>query len=101
VGFALSGQVQEGDALVLDLTDWPRGDYMTVFWTDGTVQAEHSSYDYQVVRLMNPDLSLALTGILGVVAVSSIIWAVIAHVLMKRFEVESVGGLATTYESDF
>jgi hypothetical protein len=97
----LSGQIQEGDPLVLDLTDWPRGDYMTVFWTDGSVEAEHSSYDYQVNRLLNPDLALALTGILGVIAVSSIIWAVVAHVLMKRYEIESVGGLATTFESDF
>jgi hypothetical protein len=97
----LSGQVQEGDALELELTDWPQGDYMTVFWTDGTVDDDTSSYDYQVNRALNPDLSLALTGILGVIAVSSIIWAVVAHVLMKRYEVESVGGLASTYDGTY
>ncbi len=90
----LSGQVQTGDALELDLTDWPQGDYMTVFWTDGSSQTDESSYDYQVNRRLNPDLTLALTGILGVIAVASIIWAVVSHVLMKRYEVESVGGLA-------
>lgn len=97
----LSGQVQEGDALELDLTDWPRGDYMTVFWTDGTPDYEVSSYDYQVDRALNPDLSLALTGMLGVIAVSSIIWMAVAHVLMKRYEVESVGGLAITYDQTY
>jgi hypothetical protein len=97
----LSGQVQEGSSLVLDLTDWPQGDYMTVFWTDGSVEAEHSSYDYQVNRLLNPDLGVALTGILGVIAVSSIIWAVVTHVMMKRYEIESVGGLATTFDTDY
>jgi hypothetical protein len=95
------GQVQEGDSLVLDLKDWPKGEYMTVFWTDGSVEAEHSSYDYQINRQLNNDLSLALTGILGVIAVSSIIWAVVSHVMMKRYEIESVGGLATTFESDY
>lgn len=97
----LSGQVQEGNALELDLEDWPRGDYMTVFWTDGTAQDDTSSYDYQVNRGLNPDLTMALTGILGVIAVSSIVWAVVAHVLMKRYEVESVGGLATTMEGSY
>jgi len=97
----LSGQVQEGDALELDLTDWPLGDYLTVFWTDGTPQTDESSYDYQVNRLLNPDLSLALTGILGVIAISSIIWAVVAHVLMKRFEIQSVGGLATSFDESY
>lgn len=96
----LSGQVQEGDALELDLTQWPLGDYMTVFWTDGTPENDESSYDYQVKRLLNPDLSLALTGILGVIAISSIIWAGVSHVLMKRYEIESVGGLATTFSDD-
>jgi hypothetical protein len=97
----LSGQVQEGNALELDLRDWPRGDYMTVFWTDGTTEDDTSSYDYQVNRGLNPDLTLALTGILGVIAVSSIIWSVVAHVLMKRYEVESVGGLSTTYDGSY
>lgn len=97
----LSGQVQEGDALRLDLKGWPQGDYLTVFWTDGTAQDEESSYDYQVNRLLNPDLSLALTGILGVIAVSSIIWAVVSYVLMKRFEIESVGGLATSFDQTY
>jgi hypothetical protein len=96
----LSGQVQEGDSLDLDLTDWPLGDYMTVFWTDGTPDTDESSYDYQVNRLLNPDLSLALTGILGTIAISSIIWAGISHVLMKRYEIESVGGLATSFSDD-
>jgi hypothetical protein len=97
----LSGQVQSGNALELDLTDWPQGDYMTVFWTDGTPSDDTSSYDYQVDRALNVDLSLALTGMLGVIAVSSIIWAVVAHVLMKRYEVESVGGLASTYDQTY
>lgn len=97
----LSGQVQSGNALELDLTDWPKGDYMTVFWTDGSSQTDESSYDYQVKRMLNPDLSMALTGILGVIAVSSIIWAVVTHVLMKRYEVESVGGLAPTYDQPY
>jgi len=96
----LFGQVQEGDALELDLTEWPLGDYMTVFWTDGTPENDVSSYDYQVNRLLNPDLSLALTGILGVIAISSIIWAGVSHVLMKRYEIESVGGLSTTFSDD-
>jgi hypothetical protein len=74
---------------------------MTVFWTDGSSQTDESSYEYKVERRLNPDLSMALTGILGVIAVSSIIWAVLTHVLMKRFEVESVGGLATTYDQPF
>ena len=91
----LSGQVQEGNALELDLADWPQGDYLTVFWTDGTVDDDTSSFDYKVNRALNPDLGLALTGILGVIAISSIIWSVVAHVLMKRYEIESVGGLAT------
>ncbi len=96
----LSGQVQEGDALELDLTGWPLGDYMTVFWTDGTPENDESSYDYKVNRLLNPDLSLALTGILGAIAISSIIWAGVSHVLMKRYEIESVGGLSTTFSDD-
>lgn len=96
----LSGQVQEGNALELDLTEWPLGDYMTVFWTDGTPEEDESSYDYQVIRLLNPDLSMALTGLLGVIAISSIIWAGVSHVLMKRYELESVGGLATTFSDD-
>lgn len=96
----LTGQVQEGNALELDLTEWPLGDYMTVFWTDGTPEEDESSYDYQVIRLLNPDLSMALTGILGVIAISSIIWAGVSHVLMKRYELESVGGLATTFSDD-
>ena len=95
-----SGQVLEGDSLVIDLTEWPKGDYMTVFWTDGTTETLESSYDYRLERALNPDLSLALTGMLGVIAISSIVWAVISHVLMKRYEVESVGGLATSYSDD-
>jgi len=97
----LSGQVQVGDALELDLKDWPRGDYMTVFWTDGAPEDDTSSYDYQVNRALNTDLGVALTGILGVIAVSSIVWAVVAHVLMKRYEVESVGGLATSHDRTY
>ena len=97
----LSGQVQEGDALELELEDWPQGDYMTVFWTDGTAEDDTSSFDYQVNRALNPDLSLALTGILGVIAISSIVWAVVSHVLMKRYEVESVGGLSTSYDRGY
>ncbi|NIP36056.1 MAG: hypothetical protein GWN18_13925 [Thermoplasmata archaeon] len=97
----ISGQVQEGDALDLELTDWPRGDYMTVFWTDGSVDDDTSSFDYQVNRALNPDLSLALTGILGVIAISSIVWAVVAHVLMKRYEIESVGGLTSTFDETY
>jgi hypothetical protein len=97
----LSGQVQEGNALELDLKDWPRGDYMTVFWTDGTAQDDTSSFDYKVNRALNPDLTLALTGILGVIAVSSIIWAVVSHILMKRYEVESVGGLSSTIDGPY
>lgn len=97
----LSGQIQNGDALELDLTDWPQGDYMTVFWTDGSSGVEESSYDYQVDRVLNPDLTLALTYILGVIAVTSIIWTAISHVLMKRYEVESVGGLSDTLGSPY
>ncbi len=97
----ISGQVQEGAALDLELTDWPRGDYLTVFWTDGSVADDTSSFDYQVNRALNPDLALALTGILGVIAISSIVWAVVAHVLMKRYEVESVGGLASTFDETY
>jgi hypothetical protein len=95
------GRVDVGDPLRIDLTEWPTGDYMTVFWTEGNPETYESSYIYKVERKMNPELSLALTGILGVVAVSSIIYAVVAHVLMKRYEVESVGGLATTFEEPY
>lgn len=96
-----SGQVDVGDPLSIDLTEWPPGDYMTVFWTEGSPETYESSYQYNVKRNMNPELSIALTGILGVIAVSSIIYAVVAHVLMKRFEVESVGGLATSFNDPF
>jgi hypothetical protein len=68
---------------------------MTVFWTEGEGGDDTSEYIYELSRSINPQLTLALTGLLGVIAVSSIIYAVIAYVLMKRFEVESVGGLAT------
>lgn len=90
-----SGEVTDGDPLEKDLSDWPKGDYMTVFWTEGEGGDDTSEYIYELSRSINPQLTLALTGLLGVIAVSSIIYAVIAYVLMKRFEVESVGGLAT------
>lgn len=90
-----TGKVTDGDPLEKDLSDWPKGDYMTVFWTEGEGGDDTSEYIYELSRSINPQLTLALTGLLGVIAVSSIIYAVIAYVLMKRFEVESVGGLAT------
>ncbi len=90
-----TGEVTDGDPLEKDLSDWPKGDYMTVFWTEGEGSDDTSEYIYELSRSINPQLTLALTGLLGVIAVSSIIYAVIAYVLMKRFEVESVGGLAT------
>jgi len=90
-----TGQVVEGDPLKMDLSDWPNGDYMTVFWTEGEGGDGTSEFIYHLNRAINPELNMALTGLLGVIAISSLIWAVVAYVLMKRFEVESVGGLAT------
>lgn len=91
----LSGRVTEGEPLVIDLTEWPKGEYMTVFWTDGSAGESASSYIYRVDRVINSELKVALTGILGVIAISGILWGVVTYVLKQRFEVESVGGLAT------
>lgn len=95
-----SGQVLSGDKLVVDISDWPTGDYKTVFWTEGESGDNTSEFVYVLSRDINSDLTSALTGLLAVIAISSIIWAVVAYVLMKRFEVESVGGLAGTLPED-
>ena len=96
-----TGQVMEGDPLKMDVSDWPNGDYMTVFWTEAEGGTDTSEFIYQLDRAINPELTLALTGLLGVIAISSLIWAVVAYVLMKRFEVASVGGLATYADDGF
>lgn len=94
------GQVQEGNTKTIDLEPWPKSDYRTEIFTDGTPTDDTSDFDYQVKRRLNPELAIALTGFLGVIAVSSLIWAAVAYVLMKRYEVESVGGLAGTFPDD-
>ena len=95
-----SGQVVEGGELEMDISDWPKGDYKTVFWTEGEVGDTTSEYKYVLSRKINPELTSALTGLLAVIAITSIVWAVVAYILMKRFEVESVGGLAGTMSED-
>ena len=90
-----TGQLSEGDQLKLDLKEWPRGDYRMEMWIEGTPTQEETEFLYKLERFLNPEISISLTGFLGVIGVSNIVWAVIAYVLMRRYEVESVGGLAT------
>jgi hypothetical protein len=93
------GQVLSGDTLTLNLKDWPRGEYRFEFYIDENSAIETSDYHYHVERFLNPEISHALTGFLAVIAIANIAWGAIAFVLMKRYEVESVGGLATGFPS--
>jgi hypothetical protein len=88
------GRVQPGDKLTLDLKEWPRGEYRFEFYIEDDSTAEESEYTYHVERMLNAEISHALTGFLAVIAIAHIVWTAVAYVLMKRYEVESVGGLA-------
>jgi hypothetical protein len=90
-----SGQVMAGDMLKLDLKEWPTGEYRIEMYIEGTPTDEEAEFTYRLERYLNPEISVALTGFLGAIAVANIVWAAVAYMLMKRYEVESVGGLAT------
>ena len=94
------GELTEGDQLELDLTEWPRGDYRIELWIEGTPTDQETEFEYRLDRYLNPEISISLTGFLGVIGVVNIVWGSIALVLMRRYEVESVGGLATFPERE-
>jgi hypothetical protein len=96
-----TGQVLAGDTLKLDLKDWPNGDYRIEMYIEGTPTETEAEFTYRLERFLNPEISVALTGFLAVIAVANIVWAVVTYLLMKRYEVESVGGLATYSEPGF
>ena len=95
-----SGQVLGGDTEVIDLSEWPMGEYRTELSVEDSPSGGTTTFHYQIKRDLNPEIDIALTGFLGVIAVANIVWCVIAFVLMRRYEVESVGGLATMMPSD-
>ncbi len=94
-----SGQVLSGETVVLDLTEWPKGDYRIEMFIDENTMGGTTTFVYKLERNLNPEVGIALTGFLGVIAVANIVWFVIAFVLMRRYEVESVGGLASMFPS--
>jgi hypothetical protein len=97
---AEDGILEEGETLGIPLKDWPDGDYKIDLYTDGSPQSDETEFKYTIERKLNPELSTALVGLLGVIMVVNIVWAVIAFVLVRRYEVESVGGLATSIPLD-
>jgi hypothetical protein len=95
-----TGQVMDGDVLNMNLKEWPRGDYRIEIYIDGTPTDDTAEFTYRLERFLNPEISVSLTGFLGVIAVASLVWTVIAYLLMRRYEVESVGGLATVLPTE-
>lgn len=92
----LTEVVPSGETFTIDLEDWPREDYRSVWAMVEDPTDPETRYEYNIHRKLNPELKISLTGFLGAIAVANIVWAVITFILMKRYETESVGGLATS-----
>jgi hypothetical protein len=90
-----NGSAQPNTTFELPLKDYPRGEYKIEIYINGGPQGNLSGTIYRIDRHLNPDLRTALTTLLLVIAIANITWTVVTYVLMRKYEVESVGGLAT------
>ncbi len=86
--------VPSGTACSIPIKDYPRGEYKVELFIEETGNGTESDTVYKIERHINPDLELALTWFLLVIAIANIAWTVVTYVLMRKYEVASVGGLA-------
>jgi hypothetical protein len=86
--------VPSGTAGYIPIKDYPRGEYKVELFIEESGNLTESDVIYKIERHINPDLGLALTWFLLVIAIANIAWTVVTYVLMRRYEVQSVGGLA-------
>jgi hypothetical protein len=91
--------VLSGTLGTIPINDYPRGEYKLELFIEDTGQGTESDVVYMVDRKVNPDLRTALTGLLLVIAIANLVWTVACYVLMRKYEVESVGGLADAEET--
>ena len=86
--------VPSGTVGSIPIKDYPRGEYKVELFIEESGNMTESDVVYQIERHINPDLELALTWFLLVIAIANIVWTVVTYVLMRKYEVESVGGLS-------
>jgi|MudIll2142460700_1097286.scaffolds.fasta_scaffold29551_2 hypothetical protein len=86
--------VPSGTVGYIPIKDYPRGEYKVELFIEESGNLTESDVIYKIERHINPDLELALTWFLLVIAIANIAWTVVTYVLMRKYETASVGGLA-------
>jgi len=96
-----NGSVPSNTTFKLPIDEFPRGEYKIELYIEGGPEGTQSDLVYRIDRHINPDLRVSLTTFLLIIAIANLAWTVVTYVLMRRYEVESVGGLAAedTFEN--
>ena len=96
-----NGSVPSNTTFELPIDGFPRGEYKIELYIEGGPDGTQSDLVYRIDRHVNPDLRVSLTTFLLIIAIANLAWTVVTYILMRRYEVESVGGLAAedTFEN--
>ena len=89
-----NGSVPSNTTFNLPIDKFPRGEYKIELFIEGGPEGTQSDLVYRIDRHVNPDLKVSLTTFLLIIAIANLAWTVVTYVLMRRYEVQSVGGLA-------
>lgn len=89
-----NGSVPSNTTYKMPIDKFPRGEYKIELYIEGGPEGTQSDVVYRIDRHINSDLTVSLTTFLLIIAIANLAWTVVTYVLMRRYEVESVGGLA-------
>ena len=94
-----NGSVPSNTTFEMPMDKFPRGEYKIELWIEGGPEGTQSDLVYKIDRHINSDLKVSLTTFLLIIAIANLAWTVVTYVLMRRYEVQSVGGLAATEDT--
>ena len=89
-----NGSVPSNTTFDIPMDKFPRGEYKIELWIEGGPEGTQSDLVYKIDRHINSDLKVSLTTFLLIIAIANLAWTVVTYILMRRYEVQSVGGLA-------
>ena len=89
-----NGSVPSNTTFNIPMDRFPRGEYKIELWIEGGPEGTQSDLVYKIDRHINSDLKVSLTTFLLIIAIANLAWTVVTYILMRRYEVQSVGGLA-------